>query len=43
VKTDLAIFVTPRTLTLTGHRPPEEEQALRHRFGIEEPPPPEAP
>ena len=36
-KTDLAIFVTPRILTLTGHRPPEEEQALMEQFGITPP------
>jgi type II secretory pathway component GspD/PulD (secretin) len=34
VKTDLAIFITPRTLTLTGHRPPEEESAIMEQFGI---------
>ncbi|HJN14700.1 MAG TPA: type II and III secretion system protein, partial [Armatimonadota bacterium] len=34
VKTDLAIFVTPRTLTLTGHRPAEEEAELMERFDI---------
>ncbi|MGQ9731223.1 MAG: type II secretion system protein GspD [Candidatus Zipacnadales bacterium] len=34
VKTDLAIFVTPRTLSLTGHRPEAEEQALKSRFNI---------
>jgi len=33
-KTDLAIFVTPRILTLTGHRSAEEEAELRERFGI---------
>jgi type II secretory pathway component GspD/PulD (secretin) len=37
VKTDLAIFVTPRILTLTGHRPPEEERALMDQFGITPP------
>lgn len=37
VNTDLAIFVTPRILTLTGHRPPEEERALMDRFGITSP------
>lgn len=35
VQTDLAIFVTPRSLTLTGHRPTEEEAELKERFGIE--------
>ncbi len=34
VKTDLAIFITPRILTLTGHRPAEEEDALMKQFGV---------
>ncbi|MBM3472402.1 MAG: type II secretion system protein GspD [Armatimonadetes bacterium] len=40
-KTDLAVFVTPRILTPTGHRPPEEERALMDRFDIAPPAPPQ--
>jgi len=40
VTTDLAIFITPRILTLTGHRPPDEEKALMEHFGV---PPPSSP
>jgi type II secretory pathway component GspD/PulD (secretin) len=36
-KTDLAVFVTPRILTPTGHRPPDEERALMQRFDIAPP------
>jgi type IV pilus assembly protein PilQ len=44
VNTDLAIFITPRLLTLSGHRPPEEEKALREQFNVTPPaPPPGAP
>lgn len=34
VQTDLAIFVTPRILTLTGHRPPEEESEIMQQFDV---------
>lgn len=37
VQTDLAIFVTPRTLSLTGHRPAEEEKAIMEQFGVPAP------
>jgi type II secretory pathway component GspD/PulD (secretin) len=40
-QTDLAVFVTPRILTPTGHRPAEEERALMERFDIA--PPSDAP
>jgi len=39
VTTDLAIFVTPRILTPTGHRPEEEERELMQRFDIPAPGP----
>lgn len=31
-RTDLAVFITPRVLSQTGHLPPEEEQQLRDKF-----------
>jgi type II secretory pathway component GspD/PulD (secretin) len=31
-QTELVIFITPRTLSQTGHLPAEEEQRLRQRF-----------
>jgi len=34
---DLAIFITARSLSATGHLPVEEETQIRERFGIEEP------
>jgi len=33
---DLAIFITARSLSPTGHLPAEEETQIRERFGIEE-------
>ncbi len=33
---DLAIFITARSLSPTGHLPAEEEAQIRERFGIEE-------
>jgi type IV pilus assembly protein PilQ len=32
IKTELVIFITPRTLSLTGHLPEEEEARLREHF-----------
>lgn len=36
---DLAIFITARTLSRTGHLPAEEEARLKARAGLEEAPP----
>jgi type IV pilus assembly protein PilQ len=33
---DLAIFITARLLSQTGHLPAEEEATIRQRFGVEE-------
>ncbi len=38
INTELAIFITPRTLSQTGHLPDEEEQRLKARFLPEQAP-----
>jgi len=34
INTELALFITPRLLSQTGHLSPEEEAALMQRFGV---------